>query len=103
MTAPLGQSKPIVVPVALDARAYDIVIGRGLLASLGERIKNLRPGARGAIVTDETVCGPLFQGHGRSAQGCRHRVNACSSSSGRGFEELRKVQIRLRGLARFTR
>ena len=55
MTAPLGQNKPIVVPVALGARAYDIVIGRGLLASLGERIKTLRPDARVAIVTDETV------------------------------------------------
>ena len=55
MTAPLGQNKPIVVPVALGALAYDIVIGRGLLASLGERIKNLRPDARVAIVTDETV------------------------------------------------
>ena len=60
MTAPLRQSEPIVVPVALDARAYDVVIGRGLLASLGERIKNLRPGARGAIVTDETVAGHYF-------------------------------------------
>ena len=55
MTAPLRQSEPIVVPVALGARAYDIVIGRGLLSSLGERIKTLRPGARVAIVTDETV------------------------------------------------
>jgi 3-dehydroquinate synthase len=55
MTAPLRQSEPIVVPVALGARAYDIVIGRGLLASLGERIKSLRPGARVAIVTDDTV------------------------------------------------
>jgi 3-dehydroquinate synthase len=55
MTAPLRQSEPIVVPVSLGARAYDIVIGRGLLASLGERIRTLRPGARVAIVTDETV------------------------------------------------
>jgi 3-dehydroquinate synthase len=55
MTAPLRQSDPIVVPVALEARTYDIVIGRGLLAGLGERIKKLRPGARAAIVTDETV------------------------------------------------
>jgi 3-dehydroquinate synthase len=55
MTAPLRQSEPIVVPVALGARAYDIVIGRGLLASLGQRIKTLRPGALVAIVTDETV------------------------------------------------
>ncbi len=36
-------------------RAYDIVIGRGLIATLGERIKALRPGAKTAIVTDATV------------------------------------------------
>ena len=52
MTALLRQSEPIVVPVALGVRAYDIIIGRGLLASLGERIKTLRPGARVAIVED---------------------------------------------------
>jgi 3-dehydroquinate synthase len=55
MTAPLRQAEPILVPVALGARAYDIVIGRGLLTSLGGRIKTLRPGARTAIVTDKTV------------------------------------------------
>jgi 3-dehydroquinate synthase len=55
MTAPLRSGEPIVVPVALGARAYDIVIGRGLLASLGERIKALRAGAKVAIVTDATV------------------------------------------------
>ncbi len=55
MTALLRTNEPIVVPVALGDRAYDIVIGRGLLASLGARIKALRPGARTAIVTDETV------------------------------------------------
>jgi 3-dehydroquinate synthase len=55
MTAPLRQGEPIKVAVALGARAYDIVIGRGLLASLGERIKALRPGAKVAIVTDATV------------------------------------------------
>jgi 3-dehydroquinate synthase len=55
MTAPLRQSEPIVVPVALGERAYDIVIGRGLLATLGERIKGLRSDARAAIVTDKMV------------------------------------------------
>ena len=55
MTAPLRQAEPIVVPVALGARAYEIVIGRGVLASLGERIKALRPAAKVAIVTDATV------------------------------------------------
>jgi 3-dehydroquinate synthase len=61
MTAPLRQAgpspEPIVVPVALDARAYEIVIGRGVIATLGARIKALRPGARTVILTDETVAG----------------------------------------------
>jgi 3-dehydroquinate synthase len=55
MTAPLRQGEPIVVPVALGARSYDIVIGRGILASLGERIKSLRASARVAIISDEGV------------------------------------------------
>ena len=55
MTAPLRQTEPSVVRVALDTRAYDIVIGRGLLANFGDRIKTVRSGARVAIVTDETV------------------------------------------------
>jgi 3-dehydroquinate synthase len=55
MTAPLRSGDPIVVPVALGARAYDIVIGRGLIGSLGTRVKALRPGAKVAIVTDENV------------------------------------------------
>src|SRR3954452_21146987 len=55
MTAPLKHSSPITVEVALGERSYGIVIGRDVLASLGERIKTLRPGARTAIVTDRTV------------------------------------------------
>jgi 3-dehydroquinate synthase len=55
MTAPPRQAEPIVVPVALGARAYEIVIGRGVLASLGERVKLLRPAAKVAIVTDATL------------------------------------------------
>ena len=55
MTAPLRSGEPIVVQVALGARAYDIVIGRGLIASLGERIKALRPSAKVVIITDATV------------------------------------------------
>jgi 3-dehydroquinate synthase len=55
MTAPLKLSEPITVDVALGDRAYDIVIGRDVLASLGKRIASLRPGARTAIVTDRNV------------------------------------------------
>lgn len=55
MTAPLKNTDPVTVEVALGERAYDIVIGRGVLASLGARVAALRPGARAAIVTDEYV------------------------------------------------
>ena len=37
-------SGPITVRVALGERSYDIVIGRGLLASLGNRVAALKPG-----------------------------------------------------------
>jgi 3-dehydroquinate synthase len=55
VTAQPCNSELTVVKVALGARAYDIVIGRGGLDSLGARIKALRPGARAAIVSDEAV------------------------------------------------
>ncbi|MBN8979238.1 MAG: 3-dehydroquinate synthase [Rhizobiales bacterium] len=55
MTVSLTNTGPTVVEVALGDRAYDIVIGRDQLASLGERIAALRPGVRTAIVTDRTV------------------------------------------------
>src|SRR5437868_9293666 len=55
MTAPLKDSEPITVGVALAERAYDIVIGRDVLQSLGTRVATLRPGSRVAIVTDRNV------------------------------------------------
>jgi 3-dehydroquinate synthase len=55
MTVPLKHSDLITVDVALGDRAYDIVIGRDVLASLGKRVAALRPGARTAVVTDRTV------------------------------------------------
>src|SRR6202167_5883704 len=48
-------SESTTVAVALGARSYDIVIGRGVLASLGARVAALRPGAKTFIVTDENV------------------------------------------------
>lgn len=43
------------VRVDLGSRSYDIVIGDGVLASIGTRLAAMRPGARAAIVTDKTV------------------------------------------------
>jgi 3-dehydroquinate synthase len=55
MTAPLRPGESVTVNVPLGERAYDIVIGRGLLSSLGKRLAALRPKVRAAIVTDATV------------------------------------------------
>ena len=55
MTAPVRTTDPITVKVSLGARSYDIVIGRGLLGSLGTKTAALRPGARAAIVSDDNV------------------------------------------------
>lgn len=43
------------VPVDLGTRGYDILIGDGLIATAGEEIARVLPGARLAVVTDETV------------------------------------------------
>jgi 3-dehydroquinate synthase len=55
MTAPVKHSDSVTVDVALGDRAYDIVIGRDVLPSLGARIAALRPGVRTSIVTDRNV------------------------------------------------
>jgi 3-dehydroquinate synthase len=48
-------STPVIVPVVLGARSYEILIGPGLLDQAGARIAALAPQARLAIVTDENV------------------------------------------------
>ncbi len=46
---------PTVVPVELAGRAYDILIGPGLLETAGAELKARFPGARFCVITDETV------------------------------------------------
>src|SRR5271156_4038032 len=63
MTAPMTvpvRSDPAVVRVALGERGYDIVIGRGVIASLGARVAARGPGAKAFIVTDENVARALL-------------------------------------------
>lgn len=48
-------SKTVTVEVGLGDRAYDILIGPGLIARAGETISARLPGTRVAIVTDENV------------------------------------------------
>lgn len=66
MTAqPDGKSGArIVVPVALEGRAYDIHIGRHQLCEAAALIAAFAPGAKAALVTDERVAGlhvPAFE------------------------------------------
>jgi 3-dehydroquinate synthase len=53
-TAPAGR---IAVPVALDERSYEILIGRHQLCEAAATIAALSPGGRAAIVTDENLAG----------------------------------------------
>jgi 3-dehydroquinate synthase len=55
MTVPVRVNDPVIVDVALGGRSHSIVIGRGQLISLGQRMAALRPGAKVAIISDETV------------------------------------------------
>jgi shikimate kinase/3-dehydroquinate synthase len=48
-------ARPETVHVALGGRAYDIVIGSGLIETAGERIAQIASGAACAIVTDGNV------------------------------------------------
>ncbi|WP_414472939.1 3-dehydroquinate synthase [Microvirga sp. M2] len=70
-----SSASTITVPVPLGERAYDILVGRGLIESAGPRIAAL--GARAvAIVTDEHV-GPLYAqalGQSLTANGLRSSV-----------------------------
>ncbi len=44
-----------IVPVALGARSYEILIGRGLIATAGAQVAERFSGARAVVVTDENV------------------------------------------------
>src|SRR5215213_1968993 len=76
MTAPLRTSEITTLPISLGTRAYDIAIGRGLVAEVGKRIAALKPGASAAIVTDETVAAR----HLKTAEAALAAANVRSSS-----------------------
>jgi 3-dehydroquinate synthase len=82
------------VRVALGERAYDIVIGGGLLATLGERIAALRPGAAVCLVTDAHVAGLHLDTAkaGLDAAGIRHAVvEVAPGESSKGFQTFETV------------
>jgi 3-dehydroquinate synthase len=98
MTAPLRIGETTTVPVALGSRAYDIAIGRGLLAELGERIAALKPGASAAIVTDEAVAARHLQAAeaALAAAGIRAvQIVVPAGEASKSWDELQDVCDRL--------
>ena len=53
----------MIIPVRLGARAYDIVVERGALGTLGARLRSLGVGSRAALVSSLSV----FRLHGKQA------------------------------------
>jgi 3-dehydroquinate synthase len=84
MTAPLKHSDVTVVDVGLGERAYEIIIGRDVLASLGARIAALRPGVRTAIVTDRSVAKYWLNATETSLQGTGIAVSRIIVDEGEG-------------------
>jgi 3-dehydroquinate synthase len=84
MTAPLKHSDVTVVDVGLGERAYEIIIGRDVLASFGARIAALRPGVRTAIVTDRSVAKYWLNATETSLQGAGIAVSRIIVDEGEG-------------------
>ncbi|WP_313010014.1 iron-containing alcohol dehydrogenase, partial [Brevundimonas vesicularis] len=87
-----------IIPVSGGAfAAYDVVVGRGLLAQAGARIAALAKG-RTVIVTDETVAGIHAQALTASlrAAGVTSEIVAVPAGEGaKSFAELERVLDRL--------
>jgi len=102
MTKPLQPAAPRIVNVALGARAYDIVIGRGVLNSLGARLATLRPGAAAFIVTDENVARQHLAAVRASLEAAKLRTGEAviapgeQAKSWRGLEALCEEMLRAR-------
>jgi len=55
----MSGTKPDIIPVALPGRAYDVVVGEGLLEAAGRHVTEISRARRVAIVTDRHVA-PLY-------------------------------------------
>ena len=82
------------VRVELGARAYDIVIGDGVIAEAGQRIAALAPKAACAVVTDSNVAQTQAPALERSldAAGVRHvRIVVPAGESSKSFASFERV------------
>jgi 3-dehydroquinate synthase len=92
MTALHRSGEPTVVKVDLAGRGYDIAIGRGVMASLGARIKALRPGARVAIVTDTNVAKSHLKAAQAALAGIEHsHIEVAPGEASKSYATFEKV------------
>jgi len=80
-----------VVPIPLGDRAYDIVIGHGLLEQAGQRLRAMFPESRFGIVTDDMVAGAQLPRLVASldAAGCDHvTVTVPHGEAAKSYEHL---------------
>jgi 3-dehydroquinate synthase len=85
---------PVKVEVGLGDRAYDILIGPGLIADAGARISERLPGVRAAIVTDENVAASHLQALSAGLDGAGIAHGAITLPAGertKSFEALQDV------------
>jgi len=87
-------SEPTIVPVALGTRSYDIVVGCGVIVSLGQQLARLRPGAKAVIVTDENVARyHLAAAHAALAQSAiaTHRIVVAAGEGSKSYRVFEQV------------
>lgn len=92
---PHGAARETVI-VGLGARAYDILIGRGLDA--GQEIAARFPGARASIVTDETVAGRHLAAFSESLVAAGLEPHAIVVPPGEGSKSFRGLEAVVDGL-----
>ncbi|MDN2579744.1 3-dehydroquinate synthase [Aquibium sp. ELW1220] len=86
--------EPVRVEVGLGDRAYDILIGSGLLARAGAQIAARMPGVRAAIVTDENVAAihlPAFAASLEAAGIAATAIILLAGERTKSFEHLERV------------
>ena len=95
MTVPLRSGDPITVNVALGDRAYDIAIGRGLLATLGERMQQASAGMQGRDRHRRHGGSSSSRGGGgfayRRRYRCLHPVKVPAGESSKSFRHFERV------------
>ena len=97
----MNTQNPVVVPVALGERSYEIRIARALLSALAQAFEDVAPAARAAIVTDENVARHHLEGVEAGLRAADRHAGTIVLPAGEAtkcFAELENVSRQLLGL-----